>query len=69
VFHVYKNRRSKYKGVKLWSIADLGTCRITDLFVTNSKYELIPMKSTVITIENEQKKRQQGTEDVPSETF
>jgi replicative DNA helicase len=43
VFHIYKNRRSKYQNVKLWSYVDLGTCRITNLFATTNDYVPIPM--------------------------
>ncbi|MCF8001671.1 MAG: hypothetical protein K9K76_07445 [Halanaerobiales bacterium] len=48
VYHVYKNRRSQYKGIRLWSHVDLGTCRADDLFVTDANYKLIPMKSTIM---------------------
>lgn len=37
---VYKNRRGKYKGVVLWCSANLGTCRIQPLFMTDFQYEL-----------------------------
>lgn len=37
---VYKNRRGKYKGVYLWCKANLGTCRVQPMFVTNYQYEL-----------------------------
>lgn len=37
---VYKNRRGKYKGVYLWCKANLGTCRVQPIFVTNYQYEL-----------------------------
>ena len=37
---VYKNRRGRYKGVYLWCKADLGTCRIEPIFLTNYQYEL-----------------------------
>lgn len=32
---IYKNRRSKYKRVRLWVDVDLGTARISDLFLTD----------------------------------
>lgn len=32
---IYKNRGSKYKGIKIWSVADLGTCQILDVIVTD----------------------------------
>ena len=39
VLDVYKLRRGKYVGVRIWSLFDLGTCRKTDLFVTNARYQ------------------------------
>jgi len=72
VFHVYKNRRSQYKGVRLWSRSDLGTCRIQDLFVTDTRYELIPMKSTIITTLKEQEKKEEEIRKInstPSKKF
>lgn len=41
---IYKNRRSQYKRVKLWMHVDLGTCRFTDLFLTNEYGEEIPLE-------------------------
>lgn len=32
---VYKNRGSKYKGIKIWAKSDLGTCRMQDVIVTD----------------------------------
>lgn len=38
-FHMYKARRSKYRPPTIvWSYADLGTCRIIDLFVTDGYF-------------------------------
>jgi len=34
---IYKNRGSKYKSVKIWSVVDLGTCRIHDVLVTDTR--------------------------------
>ena len=42
VLDIYKLRRGRYNGVRIWSFFDLGTCRLTDLFVTDAKYQLIP---------------------------
>ena len=50
VFHIYKNRRSKFQNVKLWSYIDLSTCRTTNLFVTNNDYVLIPVQSLDIDV-------------------
>lgn len=51
VFHIYKNRRSKYQNVKMWSYVDLGTCRIKNLFVTDNNYNLIPVSTLEIEVE------------------
>lgn len=46
VTHVYKNRRGRYKGVKIWSYVNLGTLRVEDLFMTDNNYNLIPVQKT-----------------------
>lgn len=46
--HVYKVRRGKLAKVRVWQFADLGTCRVEDLFVTTNDYKLIPVDQTVI---------------------
>lgn len=38
---IYKNRRGRYKDVLLWCKADLGTCRVEPMFVTDYQYKLI----------------------------
>lgn len=50
VMHVYKNRRGKYTGVKLWCIADLGICRIDPIFLTDNNYKLIPIENYNINV-------------------
>lgn len=50
VYHIYKNRRSKYKSVKLWCAADLGICRVTPIFATDNNYKLIPMQELEIIV-------------------
>lgn len=40
---IYKSRRGRYKNVRIWSIFDLGTARIVDLFVTDGNYQVIPV--------------------------
>lgn len=42
-FDIYKNRRSKYNRVKLWCQVDLGTARVTDLFLTDEFGNQIPI--------------------------
>ncbi|TPG68609.1 hypothetical protein EEL31_08805 [Brevibacillus laterosporus] len=51
VYDVYKNRRNKLVRVKLWAYVDLGTCRTTDLFLTDADYKVIPVQSTKIEFE------------------
>lgn len=48
---IYKNRGGRYKGLYLWCVADLGTCRIKPMFATAYNYELIPIDDTKINIE------------------
>lgn len=51
VTHVYKNRRGKHKGVKIWSYVNLGNLRVEDLFMTDSNYNLIPVQKTFVKTE------------------
>jgi replicative DNA helicase len=48
VYHIYKNRETKYKDVKLWLYVDMDTMRIKELFLTNNDYELIDIQPTEI---------------------
>lgn len=48
---IYKNRRGKYKGIYLWCVADLGTCRINPVFATTYNYELIQIDDLKIEVE------------------
>lgn len=41
---VYKVRRGRWTNIKIWSQVDLGTCRRRDLFVTDSKFNEVPME-------------------------
>lgn len=41
VTDVYKMRRGRYTQVRIWSYADLGTCRVEDLLVTDGKLKPI----------------------------
>jgi replicative DNA helicase len=54
VHSVYKNRRGKYKSVKLWCSADLGICRVTPMFLTDNNYNLIPIEDIDIIVEKEE---------------
>ena len=38
---IYKNRRGKWTGVRIWRNIDLGTCRTTDCFLTDRKGNII----------------------------
>ena len=53
VYHIYKNRRSKHKSVKLWCSANLGTCRVTPIFLTDNGYKLIPIEDFNIIVEED----------------
>lgn len=50
---IYKNRRGKYKSVLLWCKADLGTCRIQPMFLTNYMYELQSIEDIKVLAEEE----------------
>lgn len=50
---IYKNRRGRYKSVILWCKADLGTCRIQPMFLTDFLYELQPIENIKINFEEE----------------
>ena len=52
---IYKNRRGAYKGIYLWSNADLGTCRIKPMFATDWSYNLISIDDVRVQIEEEEK--------------
>lgn len=47
-YHIYKVRRGKLSRVRLWIYADFSTMRTTDIFLTNSDYELLPIEATNI---------------------
>lgn len=48
---IYKNRRGRYKSVILWCDADLGTCRIKPLFMTDFQYEWIGIDELKIVVD------------------
>ena len=45
---IYKIRRGRITRVIIWSVYDLGTMRVNDLFVTTVNFELIDMDFTKI---------------------
>lgn len=47
---IYKNRRGKWTGIRIWRYIDLGTCRTIDCFVTDRKNEPIDFNSTRVQI-------------------
>lgn len=50
---IYKNRRGKFKSVILWCHADLGTCRIKPMFLTDHSYEMLPIENINIVVEED----------------
>ena len=57
VIDVYKNRRSEYNQIKIWSRIDLGTCREEDILITTGYYE--PIKDFNMIIYNYSQKKQE----------
>jgi replicative DNA helicase len=51
VHHIYKNRRGKFKSVKLWCQADFSTCRVEALFMTDDNYKIIEVEDLDIVVE------------------
>lgn len=56
IISFYKVRRGKYAGTKLWCNADLGTCRVKGLFLTDSNNILIPIDETTINVKKQAEK-------------
>ena len=50
---IYKNRRGRFKGTILWCKAELGTCRVKPMFMTNYNYELISINDMKIMVKEE----------------
>lgn len=55
VIHFYKIRRGKLAGTKMWCDADLSTCRIKGLFMTDYNDQPIPVAGTDIKVVQAQK--------------
>jgi replicative DNA helicase len=49
VTDIFKVRRGRYKDIRIWSIIDLGTMRVEDLFMTDSDYK--PIKMNIVKAE------------------
>ena len=47
---IYKNRRGKWTGIRIWRYIDLGTCRTNDCFITDKKNEPIDFNSTRVQV-------------------
>jgi replicative DNA helicase len=47
---VYKNRRGQYKDILMWCKADLGTCRIEPMFITDYQYKLMDVPDLQIKV-------------------
>lgn len=50
VYHIYKNRATRYKDCKLWLHIDYDTMRQEELFVTDNHGELIEVRPTQIEV-------------------
>ncbi len=50
---VYKNRRGKFKSVRLWCYGQLGMCRLDGLFITDHHYNLIQVDDLQIEVEDD----------------
>ncbi|WP_212963660.1 DnaB-like helicase C-terminal domain-containing protein [Siminovitchia fordii] len=48
VYHIYKNRETRFKDCKLWMHIDYDTMRQEELFLTKNNYELIDIEPTEI---------------------
>lgn len=53
IMSFYKIRRGKYAGTKLWCNANLGTCRVEPLYLTDSMNEVIPIDKTTINVKKQ----------------
>lgn len=52
---IYKNRRGKWTGVRIWRYIDLGTCRTIDCFLTDRKNDLVDFNSTKVQVKQAEK--------------
>lgn len=48
VYHIYKNRATRYKDCKLWLHIDYDTMRQEEMFLTNNRNELIHLEPVII---------------------
>lgn len=52
-YSIYKNRRGKFKAVRLWCHGNLGICRFDPIFLTDHYYNFIPIENLVIEVEED----------------
>jgi replicative DNA helicase len=50
ILDIYKNRRGKWRSIRIWRYTDLGTCRSTDCFATDTGNNPIDMTATKIRV-------------------
>ena len=51
IIDIYKNRRGKWRNIRIWRYTDLGTCRSEDCFITDTGNNPIDFKTTKIEIQ------------------
>ena len=67
---IYKNRRGKFKSVRLWCHGKLGICRLDPCFLTDHNHNFIPIDNLVIKTEEEEKFKPTNFDDhVVSEAY
>lgn len=52
---IYKNRRGKWTGIRIWRYIDLGTCRTVDCFITDKTNNPIDFNSTRVQVKQANK--------------
>ena len=52
---IYKNRRGKWTGIRIWRYIDLGTCRTYDCFVTDRQNNPLDFDQTKVQVKQTQK--------------
>lgn len=52
---VYKNRGGRYTAILMWCVADLGTCRMRPMFITDYNYKMLPIEDIKIKVDTEER--------------
>jgi replicative DNA helicase len=52
---VYKNRGGKYNNVKIWLYIDYSTMRVSDMFVTDYEYNILPIEQNYVHVTEDNK--------------